>query len=318
MKQILTLLAVVFFAISCDDTAPQEQPTTTEQTAALIEQPEPASESEPTSEPALRANIFDDQQQALLMTYISKEWVDELSDNIYDFRDAQTDVALEKAYLNSIELFEKIETKLDNMPNIDAYDVMEKLKALDPITEVYHASCVAECTRFVYDFDIAKLQQLAKKTTGSYDDSYFNMLALVEGESGGRAGAWYNFFERTWDYGGGVVLGNKDELTYNFLKQSHDHLQASPLFATHLQSIREQCLRDMVHPIYMQSQKEVIAEIEKVQAANILNEQEKKLVANILTGVKKGETVDLGIENGRAAGTAIQFDCKTKDCDWGG
>lgn len=315
MKQILILLVIVFFAISCDDTTPQPQEeslTTTEQTAAPVEQPEP------TSEATTRPNIFNDQQQALLMNYISKEWVDQLSDNVYGFRDAQTDVALEKAYLNSIELFEKIETKLDNIPNIDAYDVMEKLKALDPIMEVYQASCVAECSRFVYDFNITKLQQLAKNTAGDYDDNYFNMLALVEGESGGRAGAWYNFFERTWDYGGGVVLGNKDEFTYNFLKQSHDHLQASPLFATQIQSIREQSLRDMGHPIYMQSQKEVIAEIEKVQAANILNEQEKKLVANILTGVKKGETVDLGTENGRTAGTAIQFDCKTKDCDWGG
>ena len=172
--------------------------------------------------------------------------------------------------------------------------------------QYYLTDCVAECTEFRYSYNIKALKKLAAQTEGKNDDNFFDLLLLAEGEIGGRSGGWYNFFEQTWDYGGGSLLG--DGLCLDFLTKSWNQMQKSDLFKKDLASVREICFMNMGHPIYMSSQKDVIAELNKVLESNSITEKEKVLVMQILTDVKKGKSRD----------TSIQFACKGKDCDWGG
>lgn len=293
MKHFFSYLFVLLIlCIGCDNTPPTTEKTTKQAT------------SENT---APRPNHFSDAEQAILRKTISQELINELSDAIYVIEDATTDQEMEQALTESTQVLEKVESMVV-ASGAEGNPIVEEWQFVDKASKVYVSSCVAECTEFRFEYNINYLAELAKKTRGEFDDSYFSLLELAEGETGGREGGWFNFFERTWDYGGGSLLG--EGICYDFLNQSWQHWQASDLFVASINNIRSACLSDMSHPIYMASQKAVLDELTKIQNAGILTDKEAKTVELIKTQVTAGATTN----------ATIQFDCDdpAKNCDWGG
>jgi hypothetical protein len=248
-----------------------------------------------------RGNFFTPQEQTLLKKHFKKELIDSLSKNMYNFRDAETDLELEKAFVAAQTLQESLEKSLSAA--VDGYKVYKSLAVLDSLMPPFVATCVAECTEFAFIFSITALRNFATTTTGKSDDSFCDLMEMASGDTGGRVGGWYNFFLRTWDYGGGTVLGNG--FCLNFLEKSWNHSQRTPLFRTHLMAVRDACIQNMSHPIYMEKKEAVVAELNKILNAQVLSSEEQKKVEILKTKVDAGE------EN-------LQFDCTNGNCDFGG
>jgi hypothetical protein len=253
-----------------------------------------------TPEPQ-RENFFKDKEQEILKKYITEDWVDTLSDNMYDFADAKTDTEFEKAFLEA----KRIQAALEKLigEDADGYAVSEYLSVMDSVMSPYKAVCAGECTIFRYVFSIKALRQIAEKTKGKSDEKFCDLILMAAGEYGGRAEGYYNFFVRTWDYGGGTVLGN--DFCFSFLKKSWDYIQNTPLLRKHVMTLRKICIRNMKHPIYMQKKEAVLLEVSKILDAKILTIEESESVQALKT--KLENTVE-----------GLQFDCENGDCDYGG
>jgi hypothetical protein len=305
-KQIIQFLFYILLTanlLSCDNnTTPTIEDTTNTSSNTIKETLPPA-----TTPVTDRGNFFSEEEQAILRKRIDQSLINKLSDAIYSFKDALTDQQMEAAFIQSTTTLTEIEEAILKL-NIDGSEMTIEWNFLDSITPVYYASCVAECTEFRFEYNLKQLQELATNTTGNADDSFFALALMAEGEMGGREGAWYNFFERTWDYGGGSLLG--DSLCYQFLNQSWKHLKTSNLFKPSVEMIRKACINDMRHPIYMSESAAILKEVNQILAANILTTTETEQIQKIKTAVKKGK-----IEK-----TIIQFGCNNpnKNCDWGG
>jgi hypothetical protein len=181
---------------------------------------------------------------------------------------------------------------------------MENLTFLDQTFGI-RATCAAECTAFLFEIDHNDFKSLAKETKGDADDQFFALKESVQGEKGGFFPGWLVFFERTWDYGGGVTLG--DNQMFTFLKNSHAFLQKSELFKLEINELREETIQNLSHPIYMNSKEKVQKEINKILKTNCLTVKEKKQVRETMLRNEKND-----LEK------PVQFDCATGNCDWGG
>ncbi len=248
-----------------------------------------------------RENFFKEEEQEILKKYITKDWIDTLSDNMYGFADAKTDDEFEKAFWEAKRIMAALEKHIGE--EVDGYAVSEYLSVMDSVMSPYKAVCAGECTIFRYVFSIKALREIAEKTKGKGDDRFCDLILLAAGEQGGRAEGYYNFFVRTWDYGGAVVLGN--DFCFDFLNKSWKHIQNTPLFRKHVMAVRSICISNMSHPIYMQKKEKVLQEISKILDAKILTIEESELVKALKTKIEN--SVD-----------GLQFDCENGNCNFGG
>lgn len=303
MKSLFPIIIFGFLTACGSDDTPKNNPSTKQNVSEKNE----LTTTEKTEEVIITANQSVDsltpKQLKQLAKYLKKNSVEQFNQLIEDFRFAKTDSSLEKAYINAQTVLEKIEAEIQGQ-NADAYVMMENLSFLDKTFGI-RASCAAECTTFLFEIDHKDFKALAKETSGDLDDQFFNLKASVQGDKGGFYAGWLVFFERTWDYGGGVTLGDKRMAT--FLKKSFDYQKKTTLFSSEINELREETIHNLSHPIYMNSKEKVQKEINQILKSNCLSSKEKKQVREVLL---RNEKVDL--EN------PVQFGCENGDCDWGG
>lgn len=244
-------------------------------------------------------------QLKMLKPYLKTASINELDAFIKTLRLVKTDTAFEKAYHSAKPLIEKLQVEFSKK-NMEAYELTEQLKFMDQFFAV-RPSCVAECTEFVIDYDFKELLKLAKETQGTADDEFIEMKIYCEGDQATYNPGWFTYFERTWDYGGGVNLG--DNSIYKFLKKSYAYQKKTTLFKTDVDQLRSETIGIMGHPVYMQSQEKVLAELDKIVKEGVVSKKEK---AKLLEYRTRNEDVK------KADEPLLQFDCATKDCDWGG
>lgn len=244
-------------------------------------------------------------QTKKLKKYLKSSTIEEFSAFINTLRFAKTDTAFEKAYHGAKPLIAKMEKEF-SAKNSDPIELMEQLEFMEDIFAM-EPSCVAECTEFVILYDLEDLQKLAKETEGSADDEFFRMKEFCEGEEATYNPGWFTYFERTWDYGGGVLLGNNT--IYTFLKDSYNFQKKSTLFKADIDQLREETIGIMGHPVYMKSKDKVQAEIDKIIKQKLVSAAEKKRIMEIRNRNEAGDV---------AKDPLLQFGCESGDCDWGG
>lgn len=244
--------------------------------------------------------FFDATTQALLEQYFGDSLTLKLSNNLQALHKAASDMQFEKAFLEAQILQEQLEEASYSIQNSTKIT-----KALEPVKTAlmpYFATYSEEGMEFKLLFDNNTLLQLAKKTKGKSDDTFCQLMKLAEGKQGGRPMATYKFFEMQYEYVGGSVLG--DSSCFNFMNQSWAHLQTTPLFREHVLLLREACIKDMNRSIHMLSETAVKREISRIVDAGILTTDESLMVLDIQ-------------ENLAMKPELYQFDCRTKECDFG-
>lgn len=244
-----------------------------------------------------------DKIKTKLTAFMGQKDADTLINYINEFQFVTTDVSFEAQWRKGEQLLEKISAKL-NKNEGDGYNVMERMSILDQCFGL-RASCDAECTIFIFAFDVTDLKELAKQTTGKADDQFISLMESIQGETIYYQKSWINTFARTWDYGGGSLLG--DSSSYNFLKQSSVFVKQNKLFQRDIKSNRLHVLNDMSHNIYMYPKERVLAEIALIQKAQLLNATELKIVNQIKGRIEANDP-------------KLQFGCDSPDadCDFGG
>jgi len=244
-------------------------------------------------------------QTKKLKKYLKSSTIEELNAYINTLRFVKTDTAFEKAYHGAKPLIEKMEKEF-SAKNSDPVELMDQLEFMEDIFAM-EPSCVAECTEFVILYDLEDLQKLAKETNGTADDDFFRMKEFCEGEEATYNPGWLTYFERTWDYGGGVLLGNNT--IYSFLKDSYNFQKKTTLFKADVDQLRDETIGIMGHPVYMKSKDKVQAEIDKIIKQKIVSAAEKKRIMEIRTRNEEENTEKEPL---------LQFGCESGDCDWGG
>ena len=216
-----------------------------------------------------------------------------------------TDKDFARVYHSGRKVFSDIE-KAVSKKFPDGYSGMEALSFINK-SFAFRSSCVAECTEFVLDYSFPDLQKLAQYTKGEADDDFMALKILAEGDQGRHEPGWLTFFERTWDYGGGSLLG--DSNTYKFLSGSFQVIKKSDLFKKDLIKLRERAIMDMEHRIYMFPKPVVLAEINRILKTKILSYPEANRILLLKQAIERDQEEP-----------ALQFNCSDPEsnCDWGG
>lgn len=304
MKTLLPLFFIVVLA-ACGGNSTSSDKGKSPETAQNDQMPEIKEPEDVPLQPNDAVDTLTPKQLKKLGKYLSQRSVKQLSDYMNTLRFAQTDTAVELAYHNAKPLIEQLEKEL-RKKNDDPSALVNELEFMEDIFAI-RPSCVAECTEFVLNYDYEDFIELAKETQGDADDQFFKMKMTCEGEEGTYHPGWLTFFERTWDYGGGVNLG--DNTIYAFLKDSYNFQKKSKLFKADIDELRSETIGVMEHPVYMYSKDKVQAEIDKIVKQNIVSAAEKKRILKVKSRNEIEDTKSQPL---------LQFGCKTGDCDWGG
>lgn len=306
MKQLVYCFLILLSTCACSDSGNTEENTQSGQSKTDSTATKPgdqSSDSIPEHNPVVY-NLKPDQLQKL-KKLLPEKTVNAITAYISDLAAVQTDVDFARVYHNGKKLFEEIEQAVSaKFP--DGYKGMEAMNFINK-SFALRSSCEAECTEFVMDYSFTDLQKLALFTKGKADDDFMKLKIMAEGDQGRHTPGWLSFFERTWDYGGGSLLG--DSTNYTFLETSFQVIQKSDLFKKDLVQLRGRVLGDMEHRIYMYPKAAVLAELTRILKTKILSYTEAHRVLLLRQRVERDKE-----------DPALQFDCADpeKNCDWGG
>ena len=303
MQKVLFILSCLLIMSSCSNSSkPASQKENLEPlTQQTDTSTEVAIQKPPFNNPHLEP--LTNKQRGKLKPFFGKKLTAEFDSLLVRLDRADSDSLVEALYNESKTLFDAMD-EYASIKNIDGYTLMEDLKFMDEIFGI-RSSCAAECTEFVFEYDFNDWQLLSKETTGDMDDRFFALKEQIQGETGGFLPGWLVTFERTWDYGGGVLLG--DGQIKDFLKKSWEFKQSSDLFAADIKQLREAVIDDLTHPIYMFSKEKVQKEIKAILKGSFISKEERKEIQIVY---KRNEVNNVE--------PAVQFGCQQGDCDWGG
>jgi len=332
MKKIIYPLAILLMASCSDESNKNEQKEgegtakeNNDSTQTAFKEDSVDIESEQsfiTYEQALNSPLFYSLEDlAILQEYFGDTLTIQLDSNQYNISNAKTDKELLAAYKIALTIKDKLVNRMFslNLPyEIDGGGwypdyVIQKLQPIDKASIGLQTSCVAECTEFSFTFYLTELEKKAIETSGKLDDEFFNLLMDADVEMGGDGIGYHTWFARTWDYGGGTLLG--DSLHYNFLVKMNEFQQKYSALDELLKRYKDDILRDINHGIYMNTKEEVMAEMKMILGLNFITAQEKEPIQLLYNKFEKDEII---CDN--CPGGSYQFGCEDfeKNCNWGG
>lgn len=305
MKQLLLCFSICFIAAACSNNPETDDSSKakTEEKVVTDKPEEKAIDTLPERNPVVFG--LNPSQIKQLNKLLPKKTVESILSYVNDFATVQTDTAFARVYHNGKKVFEAIEKAVSSkFP--DGYAGMEAMSFINK-SFALRSSCEAECTEFVMNYSFQDLQKLAQYTKGKADDDFMSLKILAEGDQGRHEPGWLNFFERTWDYGGGSLLG--DSNNYKFLAGSYNVIRKNDLFKKDLLKLRERVITDMEHRIYMFPKPVVLAEINRILKAKILSYPEAHQILLLK------QSIERDMED-----PPLQFNCSDpeQNCDWGG
>lgn len=241
-----------------------------------------------------------------LTKLLPEQTVKKIVSYMSDWAAVKTDIEFARVYHNGKALFETIENDMYTKFPDDAYNAMEAMRFIDK-SFALRSSCEAECSEFVMNYNYVDLATLAAFTKGKADDEFVKLKIMAEGDQARHDPSWLNFFERTWDYGGGSLLG--DGNNHAFLEASFQAIQKSDLFKRDLLKLRVRVLEDMKHRIYMHPKAVVMAELDQILKAKCLSYDEAHQILDLRQRIERDNE-----------DPPLQFNCSDpeQNCDWGG
>lgn len=305
MKQLVYCFLIFLAAAACSDSKkPEDESTDPSKTEKTADKPaEKTSDSISKRNPVVYA--LTPAQIKQLKKLLPEKTFLAITGYYNDLAMVQTDVDFARVYHNGKKLFAEVEEAVVKKIR-DDYKAMEVMSFIDK-TFALRSSCEAECTVFTMTYNFKDLQKLALYTKGKADDDFVKLKLMAEGEEARHQPGWLSFFERTWDYGGGSLLG--DSNNYTFLETSFQVIQKSDLFKKDLLELRERVLENMEHRIYMYPKAAVMAELTRILKTKILAYDEAHRVLLLRQRIERDKE-----------DPPLQFDCADpeKNCDWGG
>lgn len=311
MKQLLYSVFITFICFSCGNPGTPDE----KKPAASGKEENPGAKttakevSKAPADTVKRNGIVYDltaTQVAKLSKLLPKNTVSRITAYMNDLASVKTDKDFARVYHNGKQLFETIENNLYTKFPDDAYRAMESMRFIDK-SFALRSSCEAECSEFILVYSLVDLQKLAAYTKGKADDAFVKLKMMAEGETARHDPSWLNFFERTWDYGGGSLLGDGNNA--QFLEESFQAIQQSDLFKKDLIQLRVRVIEDMQHRIYMFPKAIVMAELDKILKGKFLAYDEAQEILDLR------QRIDRDKED-----PPLQFNCSDpeQNCDWGG
>ncbi len=307
MKQLLFCFSICLIAAACSNNPEKESVVADDKVKsekeAATNKPEEIVDTVPKRNPVVR-DLTPDQLKKL-NKLLPKKTAELMVSYLNALSTVQTDEDFARVYHDGKKVFQEIE-KAVSTKFPDGYSGMEAMNFINK-SFALRSSCEAECTEFVMNYSFLDLQKLAKYTKGTADDDFMALKILAEGEQGRHEPGWLNFFERTWDYGGGSLLG--DSNNFKFLSGSYNVIQKSDLFKKDLLTLRERVIDNMEHRIYMFPKPVVLAEINRILKTKILSYPEAHRILLLKQSIERDKEEP-----------ALQFNCSDPEsnCDWGG
>ena len=253
-----------------------------------------------------------------LKLYFSDSAIAALNHIQLSLNQAKTDSDLLSAYKKLLAIRKVLTSEIwkKNLPDQKEYGyypdyIISDLYNVSLSSIGLRATCVAECTEFDFTFLLTDFIDLAQKTSGELDDEFFELLSIANSEYGGTGEGWFDWFYRTWDYGGGSMLGSGIHL--KFLQKEVAFREKTHQFDSLLDKYHSDLIRDLGHGIYMQTADKVVEELNAIIQLPSLSEQGKEAAESLLYKISSGNISCKNCVEGH-----YQFGCDTADCNWGG
>ncbi|MNV40807.1 hypothetical protein D3C71_1324250 [compost metagenome] len=310
MKQLIycTFISLAFFSCTDSDSPEKKQEVPTKETPKTEADKGDEVVSKPVDSLKRNPVVYDltASQVKKLAKLLPEQTVKKIVNYMTDWAAVKTDIEFARVYHNGKSLFETIETDIYTKFPDDAYNAMEAMRFIDK-SFALRSSCEAECSEFVMNYNYVDLATLAAFTKGKADDDFVKLKIMAEGDQARYDPSWLNFFERTWDYGGGSLLG--DGNNFAFLEASFQVIQKSDLFKRDLLKLRGKVIEDMKHRIYMHPKTAVMAELDQILKAKCLSYDEAHQILELRQRIERDNE-----------DPALQFNCSDpeQNCDWGG
>jgi hypothetical protein len=175
----------------------------------------------------------------------------------------------------------------------------------------YLNTCVAECSEYGVDWDMNELQARVKKTQGTLDDEFIELLWLANGERMSLTPYFLAWFNQTWDYGGSSLLGNMS--MYTFLKKVQQFAAKSTRGTELLNFYKDNIYQMAIHGCYDKMAVQILEEIKLITNEQLLGEEQVGQLKQLVEIIKGGSNYC-----GFCLFKNIQLNCEEENCNYGG
>jgi hypothetical protein len=172
-------------------------------------------------------------------------------------------------------------------------------------------TCVAECTVYSAAWNTLEIRDRVKKTNGTLDDEFVELLFLAHGEFMGIDHGFLSWFNQTWDYGGSSFLG--DKRMYDFLKKAKQFESKTELGQELFNFYRQDILNVALYGCYEKTAIQILEEIKLITNEQLLNEEATVLLKKLAEIIKSGNASCpfCHFKN-------LQLNCEENECNYGG
>lgn len=164
-----------------------------------------------------------------------------------EFTSVRTEADFARTLRDSDRLLDAMLGKLENILDVD-YIVqapdgeMPDLFWLEAVLPGYEEALVAEGTAYDFFTDWKQWAPIARRTTGTADDDYVELMFALYRDS--MENYFPAYFLQTWDYGGDSELGAG--IHFRILDKMNKALALSDLFAPEINAHKEELLEDIL------------------------------------------------------------------------
>ena len=281
------------------------------------EQKEFITDAAPATDSASVGSAISEALKVELADYYSAAVIEEINRFLTHYNNAKTDTDFEAMYHEGKELMQLMYDKLYEPETDYLLKVSADYEYWSPIEILYELqdfnghlgpleiSCVAECTEIDFLFDLQKMLEKAKQTTGSADDDFLELVIAIEGDYGyaGYPG-FKSWFNQTWDYGGSSLIG--DETLLDCINMYRKFKEKSNLFTAEMDLIYSDFVDALVYEkTFHYTQETVLGEYEKIlQIKKLFKPEDEQKIKEARKAIEIG-------------GDTYQFDCENSDCSFG-
>lgn len=266
-----------------------------------------------------KVQFFMPEEVAVLKQFSTDSVIFFMDYHLVNYFEATQDTLLIQNFNNLTQIFRIFAINVIDSPksqlSVDGFAYPDNMKSslsfLQDATPFIIHTCVAECTEYGIDFDLANMAKQAAKTNGKLDDEYFELLAMANEINFSLSNDFKSWFMQMWDYGGGSLLGNKS--IYNFLKKTKQFESKYLKIDKVLEELKLDAYETAMHGVYMKTPIAILEEIKMMVNENLVT-PEQAINLNQLANLIKSNAANCPV----CMFKELQVSCETGNCDYGG
>ncbi len=182
-----------------------------------------------------------------LSRYFSATQVEEARAYRRDFAAATTAEDINDLYRRALGLEKSLLAPIREAHQTANWPLLDRFREAEIDLPGLSPSCTAECTEPAFEVKLEAFVDLASRTAGTADETFFQLLRDAYPYTltyYGELTGWPIFFEQNWDYGGYSLIGTGSHLA--LLKRIDAFTAKHELFGAEIGDLRTRLMQDLL------------------------------------------------------------------------